>query len=65
MKYKIGDLILAQDELGIIDNCIGKIKSINNTNKGHKIYTVEFEDGTFLLPKEQLGDLNDYLRSNK
>ena len=57
MIYKEGDLVIANDDLNIVNDCIGnilEIHSIDKSNNGEKIYTVEFDIGTFLLKENQI-----------
>ena len=58
MTYKEGDLILANDDLNIINDCIGEIHSIYKSNNGEKVYTVKFDTGTFLLKENQIGGID-------
>tara|TARA_R110002110_G_scaffold110290_3_gene274950 strand:+ start:61 stop:267 length:207 start_codon:yes stop_codon:yes gene_type:complete len=56
MTYEVGDLIIAKDDLGIINDCIGEIRSIDKAKNGNEVYSVEFDNpqGNFLLQKEQM-----------
>ena len=58
MSYKEGDLVIANDDLNIVNDCIGEIHSIDKSNNGEKIYTVKFPlIGTFLLKENQIGGI--------
>ena len=54
---KEGDLVIANDDLNIVNDCIGEIRSIDKSNNGEKIYTVKFDTGTFLLKENQIGGI--------
>ena len=61
-KYRMstlyeGDLVIANDDLNIVNDCIGEIHSIDKSNNGEKIYTVKFDTGTFLLKENQIGGI--------
>ena len=65
MSYKEGDLVIANDDLNIVNDCIGEIHSIDKSNNGEKIYTVKFDIylnepnkiGTFLLKENQISGI--------
>jgi hypothetical protein len=52
--YKVGNLIIARDDLGIIYDTIGKIESIDKAYSGKKVYTCKFDVGTFLLQEKHI-----------
>jgi hypothetical protein len=65
MIYKEGDLVIANDDLNIVNDCIGEIHSIDKSNNGEKIYTVKFDTGTFLLKENQIGGIDDFIKENR
>tara|TARA_R100001480_G_scaffold142998_1_gene140653 strand:- start:125 stop:373 length:249 start_codon:yes stop_codon:yes gene_type:complete len=55
--YNEGDIVLAHDDLNIINDCIGHIKSIDKAHSGEWIYTCKFDQGTFLLKDNQISNI--------
>jgi hypothetical protein len=58
-NMKVGDLIIARDDLGIVYDTIGKIESIDKAHSGEKVYTCKFDVGTFLLQKKHLNPFKE------
>ena len=58
--FNVGDLIVAKDDLDIVNDCIGEIIAIDTAYSGDFIYTCKFDTpaGTFLLKQDQLGAID-------
>jgi len=59
VTYKVGDLIIARDDFGIVYDNNGKIESIDKARSGKKVYTCKFDVGTFLLQKKHLNPFKE------
>ncbi len=60
LPFQVGDLIVAKDDLDIVNDCLGEIIAIDKAYSGEFIYTCKFDmpEGTFLLKEDQLGEID-------